>query len=69
MKLKILMNVLRDKMLMVNECSEEGRRRMEDVVSRAGPEGTLNAGQMETQCGGSVSEFSTQADYGAPDCT
>ena len=39
---------------------------MEDVVSRACPEGTLDAGQRETQCGDSISVFSAQAGYGPP---
>ena len=45
MQLRILMNVRRDSMLMLNGCRGEGRRWMEDVVSQAGPEGTLDAGQ------------------------
>ena len=57
MKLKILMNVLRDKMLRVNECRGEGRRWMEDVISQAGLEVVLDAEQRKTQCGGSVSAF------------
>ena len=30
---------------------------MEDVVSQAGPEVVLDAGQKKTQCGGTVSAF------------
>ena len=55
--IEILMNVLRDKMLRVNECRGEGRRWKEDVVSQAGPEVMLDAGQRKTQRGGSVSAF------------
>ena len=53
-------------MLMVNECRGEGQRWMENVVSQARPEGTLDAERRETLCGGSVSAFSARADYGPP---
>ena len=53
-------------MLMVNECRGEGQGWMENVVSQARLEGTLDAEQRETLCGGSVSAFSARADYGPP---
>ena len=66
MQLRILMNVRRDSMLMLNGCRGEGRRWMEDFVSQVDPEGMLDAGQRKTQCGGSVSAFSARADHGPP---